>query len=58
VILSGLEEDNLVRGLVQAVAIAYLVKGAPGAGILDAVRRAVEAETSCPTAERRPGARS
>jgi DNA-binding NarL/FixJ family response regulator len=43
VILSGLEEDNLVRGLIQAGAIAYLVKGAPRDEIVDAVRRAVDA---------------
>ena len=43
VVLSGLDEDNLVRGLVQAGAIAYLLKGAPREQILETVTRAVDA---------------
>jgi DNA-binding NarL/FixJ family response regulator len=43
VILSGLEEDGLVRGLLRAGAMAYLVKGAGREEILETVRRAVAA---------------
>jgi DNA-binding NarL/FixJ family response regulator len=43
VILSSLEEDTLVRDLLRAGAMAYLVKGARRDEILDTIRRAVEA---------------
>jgi DNA-binding NarL/FixJ family response regulator len=43
VILSGLDEDNLVRSLLGAGALAYLVKGASRDEILDTVQRAVRA---------------
>ena len=43
VILSGLDEDNLVRSLLGAGALAYLVKGASRDEILDTVKRAVRA---------------
>jgi DNA-binding NarL/FixJ family response regulator len=43
VILSGFEEDSLVRGLLQDGAIAYMLKGASRDEILDTLRRAVGA---------------
>ena len=43
VILSALEEDTLVRDLLRAGAMAYLVKGARREEILETVRRAIEA---------------
>ena len=43
VILSGLEEDSLVRGLLRDGAIAYMLKGASREEITGTVRRAVDA---------------
>jgi DNA-binding NarL/FixJ family response regulator len=43
VILSSLEEDTMVRDLLRAGAMAYLVKGARRDEILETIRRAIEA---------------
>src|SRR4051812_38838156 len=43
VILSGEEEDTMVRDLLRAGAMAYLVKGTKRDEILETIRRAIEA---------------